>query len=219
MKHYKNQPIEEGALGNLGKAALIAAATTAHDYTPKPHEATELTSIRQTPEYAQKLKEANDLAAQRAHEATQQKKIGRLAEITRKIFRHVTPENAHHYASLAVKYAHPVFPKAEDLMASMAQESTMSHTALSKKGAYGLMQVVPSSWRISYSAIDTPEKQVSYGAKIMRDYHKMFKNDTNLTIQAYNMGPGRINRGEKNEDYAAKHEFYKKQYMEGIEND
>lgn len=226
MKHYENQHIEEGVLGNIGKAALIATAATAHDYTPKNTETPVLSAARQTPEYIQaekdhriqQQKEAEELARQRAHHAMQQNKIKRLASITTQEFGHVSPEEAHHYASLAVKYAHPDFPKAEDLMASMAQESTMRSTALSGKGAYGLMQVVPKSWEITYADIDTPEKQVMHGSRAMHTYYKKYKNPS-ITLQAYNMGPANIAKGNMNEPYAEKHAAFKKKYMKGIEND
>jgi soluble lytic murein transglycosylase-like protein len=215
----KELPIEEGLASNFGKAALFAAAATAAiDYTPKNQESREVTALTQGPEYEQKFKAAKELEMERLHQAAQQKKINRLASITTKIFKHVDPSDAHHYASLAVKYAHPTFPTAEDLMASMSQESTMRHNALSNRGAYGLMQVVPSAWKIKYSDLDTPEKQVMHGSNAMREYYKKYKNPS-ITLQAYNMGPANINSGNMNEPYAKNHATYKKKYMEGIEKD
>ncbi len=190
--------LDEGIISDIGKSAVLAASLAATpNYNTEKQDTSKLEAIRSHPYYETATDTTN-----------------RLARIAMEKFKHLKPDMAHQYASLAVKHSHPEFPTAEDLMASMAQESTFSHTALSGRGAYGLMQVIPKYWKIKYSDLNTPDKQVMHGSYAMRDYYKKYKGDSDIAIQAYNMGPENIRKNNLNAEYLEKHQMYKKDFSE-----
>ena len=121
------------------------------------------------------------------------KRILHLANVAmglKKVDNKLPREKAIEYATLAVKHEHPVFPKAEDLMALMAVESTFNDKAVSGKGAYGITQVIPKWHNTTAKALlASPDHAVEVGSKAMQDNYRMFKGDKSAAIQAYNVGP------------------------------
>lgn len=200
-----NKQIEEGIISDIGKGALVAAtiASGTH-YTPSAEAG------QQKPQKQVQDSELSRMTRLHPYREDAQQTTERLAQIATKLFKHVNIDDARQYASLAVKHSHPEFPTSEDLMASMAQESRFKPRAVSSAGAYGLMQVVPKHWEIQYRDISTPETQVKQGSYIMKDYYKQYKKNKDVTIQAYNMGPGNIAKKNFNEAYLKKHQYFKK---------
>ncbi len=76
--------------------------------------------------------------------------------------------------------------------AVIAVESGYNPRAMSAKGAYGLMQVLPSTAR-SLSTVPVKQwsvsQQVTLGASYLKQLLAMFKGDVALALAAYNAGP------------------------------
>lgn len=76
--------------------------------------------------------------------------------------------------------------------AVIAVESGYNPRAVSAKGAYGLMQVLPSTAR-SLSTVPVKQwsvnQQVTLGASYLKQLLSMFKGDVALALAAYNAGP------------------------------
>ncbi len=79
------------------------------------------------------------------------------------------------------------------LHAVISVESQYSPKAVSKKGAMGLMQLMPVVAR-HYGVADPldPKQNLHGGAKHLRHLLHKFKNDRSLALAAYNAGEGRV---------------------------
>lgn len=75
------------------------------------------------------------------------------------------------------------------LYAVISVESGYNTKAVSKKGASGLMQLMPSIAK-HYGVVDLldPVQNIDGGARFLRDMMILFKNDVSLAIAAYNAG-------------------------------
>lgn len=92
------------------------------------------------------------------------------------------------FKSMEEKYNLP-----KGLLKSVAKaESNFVPTLKSKKGAVGLMQVVPKEHGTTEKEMFVPEKNVEAGAKYLQLLLKMFKGDVKLAIAAYNAGQGNV---------------------------
>lgn len=79
------------------------------------------------------------------------------------------------------------------LHAVIAAESGYNSTALSPKGATGLMQLMPETGkRYGVSNLLDPAQNILGGARYLRDLMRLFKNDMNLVLAAYNAGEGAV---------------------------
>ena len=99
-------------------------------------------------------------------------------------------------------------------------ESKHNPHAQSKKGAYGLMQLMPETSR-RYNVLDknNPKQNILAGAKYLRELLKLFNGDLKLSLAAYNAGPaavqrfgGKIPPYRETVDYVPKVLKYYKQY-------
>lgn len=99
-------------------------------------------------------------------------------------------------------------------------ESRHNPRALSKKGAYGLMQLMPeTSRRFKVINKDDPKQNVLAGALYLRELLNLFNGDLKLSLAAYNAGPAAVERyGRKvppyreTRDYVPKVMKYYKHY-------
>lgn len=75
------------------------------------------------------------------------------------------------------------------LHAVVSVESRFNPKAVSKKGAVGLMQLMPETAQ-RYGVADAfdPLQNLQGGARYLRDLLRMFDNDTRLALAAYNAG-------------------------------
>jgi membrane-bound lytic murein transglycosylase F len=88
------------------------------------------------------------------------------------------------------------------VLALIKQESRFDHTALSSKGAYGLMQIVPSvasdvREKLAIEGIIHPNDNLRAGAYYFGKLMNLFQNADSenkieLALAAYNAGPSRI---------------------------
>jgi hypothetical protein len=81
------------------------------------------------------------------------------------------------------------------LHAVISVESRYSPRAVSKKGAAGLMQLMPVVTK-HYGVADPldPMQNLHGGAKYLRDLLKRYNNDTNLALAAYNAGQSAVTK-------------------------
>jgi soluble lytic murein transglycosylase-like protein len=74
-------------------------------------------------------------------------------------------------------------------------ESRYNVKAVSKKGASGLMQLMPeTAKRYGVADIFDPLQNIRAGAQYLRDLLKMFNNDMRLALAAYNAGENAVVR-------------------------
>jgi len=81
------------------------------------------------------------------------------------------------------------------LHAVISVESRYDARAVSRKGATGLMQLMPATAR-RYEVADPfdPEQNVQGGARYLRDLLRMFDSDMSLALAAYNAGENAVFR-------------------------
>nr|HQU84498.1 phage tail tape measure protein [Pyrinomonadaceae bacterium] len=79
------------------------------------------------------------------------------------------------------------------IFAQMNQESSFKKTAMSNKGASGLMQLMPKTAReLGVKNIFDPKENIFAGVKYLRDQLKTFNGNVALGLAAYNAGPGAV---------------------------
>ena len=79
------------------------------------------------------------------------------------------------------------------LKAVIKAESDFDHRATSKKGAQGLMQLMPdTSSDMEVQDPYNPEENIFGGARYLGILLERFKNDLSLALAAYNAGPEKV---------------------------
>lgn len=79
--------------------------------------------------------------------------------------------------------------------AVIAVESSHNPRALSKKGAYGLMQLMPATAkRFRVSNKHDTKQNILAGAKYLRELLNMFNGNLSLALAAYNAGPQAVHK-------------------------
>jgi soluble lytic murein transglycosylase-like protein len=96
-----------------------------------------------------------------------------------------------HVQRAAESYRLPV----ELLHAVMAVESGYNPVAVSRKGAAGLMQLMPGTAREMYvSDVWSPSQNIDGGARYLRVLANQYQGDLVKTLAAYNAGPDAVQR-------------------------
>lgn len=106
--------------------------------------------------------------------------------------------------------------------AVIAAESKHHARASSKKGAYGLMQLMPdTAKRFNVVNKNDPQQNVSAGAKYLRELLNLFNGNLPLSLAAYNAGPyavkkhhGKIPPYQETQQYVPKVLRYYQHYSE-----
>jgi len=81
------------------------------------------------------------------------------------------------------------------LRAVVAAESAFDHLAISKKGARGLMQLMPeTARRYGVRDVHDPEANLEAGVVYLRELIGRFGGDVTLALAAYNAGPEAVAR-------------------------
>jgi len=119
-----------------------------------------------------------------------------------------TNSQAHKVIYLANKKAKESFPSKHDILAIMSIESTFKSSAVSKKKAKGLMQVL---YRKTYSE----EDNVDAGVDLLVEYKRLLKSEK-AAIIAYNVGIGNYKKGLRNKAYYEKF-IREKELLKSIE--
>lgn len=99
--------------------------------------------------------------------------------------------------SLINKYSKK-FGVNKNLVHAVAQvESNKNQSAISKSGAVGVMQVLPSTAKAM--GVDNPystEDNIKAGVKYLKYLQDKFNNNTDLVLSAYNAGEGNVSRNK-----------------------
>lgn len=83
----------------------------------------------------------------------------------------------------------------ELIRAVMRQESGFNPLAVSRKGAQGLMQLMPeTAKRLGVQDVFDPAENVLAGAKLLRQLMDRYEGDIDLALAAYNAGEGAVER-------------------------
>ena len=81
------------------------------------------------------------------------------------------------------------------IKAIIRAESGFDRYAISKKGAQGLMQLMPDTAKeMRVSDPFNPEQNIAGGVRYLRKLLKMFNGNLVLSLAAYNAGPGQVKR-------------------------
>lgn len=83
----------------------------------------------------------------------------------------------------------------ELIRAVIRQESGFNPLAVSRKGAQGLMQLMPeTARRLGVQDVFDPAENVLGGAKLLRQLMDRYEGDLDLALAAYNAGEGAVER-------------------------
>lgn len=97
------------------------------------------------------------------------------------------------YAAIVAQAAAEYGLPAELLHAVITAESNYDSSALSPKGAGGLMQLMPGTARdLGVNDVFDPAANVRGGARYLKRLMQQFDNDISLALAAYNAGPGAV---------------------------
>ena len=103
--------------------------------------------------------------------------------------------NQKRYASMVAQAAQAYQIDAALLHAVISTESGYEPGALSRKGAIGLMQVMPDTGkRYGVKNLHDPRENVNAGARYLHDLLRQFDNDLSLVLAAYNAGENAVLR-------------------------
>ena len=90
-------------------------------------------------------------------------------------------------------------------------ESKFDHLAVSPKGAMGLMQIMPATGdHMGVANPFNPEQNIDGGVRYLKRLLKIFDNDLNLALAAYNAGPTAVKRYKGIPPYAETRDYLKK---------
>ena len=117
-----------------------------------------------------------------------------------KVFIKERPKRNPHYSS--TKYDHIISDASKKygvdsrlLKAIIRAESDFNPRAVSKKGAKGLMQIMPENYRLlNISNPYDPRQSIMGGARYFRELYERYKGKLSLSLAAYNAGPTAVDR-------------------------
>lgn len=96
----------------------------------------------------------------------------------------------------AAAQTHSVQPKV--LRAVMEQESGFRPCAVSRKGAQGLMQLMPeTAGQLGVEDAFDPKQNIEAGARYLKELLDKYKGDLSLALGAYNSGPSTVDQTGK----------------------
>ncbi|RMG41582.1 MAG: lytic transglycosylase domain-containing protein [Candidatus Dadabacteria bacterium] len=120
-------------------------------------------------------------------------------------------ENFSKYNQAVLKAAYYSRLDPDLIRAVIIIESGFNDKAISRVGASGLMQLMPSTAReLGVNDIFNPEENISGGSEYLRLMLDMFKGDLNLALAAYNAGPGAVRKFDGIPPYRETQQYVKK---------
>ncbi len=112
------------------------------------------------------------------------------------------------YDVIIDKYAEEYRVDPALIRSMIATESSFNPKAVSRKGAQGLMQLMPATAaRIGVRDAFDPEENIRGGTKHMRFLLDTFGNDLNLSLAAYNAGENLVQRLGRVPDFKETHDY------------
>lgn len=114
---------------------------------------------------------------------------------TLRCMQQVVPARAHTYLEIASEAAHTYGVPLELMMAMMRTESNYYPTAVSSKGALGLMQIMPTTGEyLGLRDIRDPRENIFGAAKLIRILANQTDLDMVLVIAGYHAGLGAVRK-------------------------
>ena len=99
------------------------------------------------------------------------------------------------YGDLIQSAAKKYSVDADLIFSVIAAESNFNPRAISRRGARGLMQLLPATGtRFGVKDIFDPAQNIDAGTQYLRDLTARYQGDLVLTLAAYNAGPGAVQR-------------------------
>jgi soluble lytic murein transglycosylase-like protein len=99
------------------------------------------------------------------------------------------------YRELIAKYCQQSQMDWKLVAALIKVESNFNPSAVSPKGAQGLMQLMPSTQReLGVANAFVPEENIRAGVQYLKQLLDAFQGDLSLTLAAYNAGIGRVQK-------------------------
>ncbi|MCI0706608.1 MAG: transglycosylase SLT domain-containing protein [Ignavibacteriae bacterium] len=124
---------------------------------------------------------------------------------------HLTAKSINQYGSLIRKYSHKYDMDWRLVLAVIKQESRFRHNAVSRTGAYGLMQIMPVTQaeltdKIGIDEAKSPWNNIRAGVFHLRSLYRYFDQAENmdrihLSLAAYNAGLSRIRDAQSIAEY------------------
>ena len=97
------------------------------------------------------------------------------------------------------------------IRAVIRAESNFNHRAVSRKGAQGLMQLMPATiWRLSVGDAFDPHENIGAGVRYLRQLLDQFQGDLTLALAAYNAGENAVLRYRGVPPYQETREYVRK---------
>ncbi len=118
------------------------------------------------------------------------------------VFRSYLDDPIRHQRLAAVPYGEEIRRTAERhgvdglLIAAIVEaESSFDPCAISRRGAVGLMQVMPATaGSADYLRLSDPALNIDFGTRYLRHLLELYEGDLELALAAYNAGPANVRR-------------------------
>ena len=129
---------------------------------------------------------------------------GTLAEIQEKIYNERLSNDIHvKYNHIIKKNAKKYFMPEKLIKSIIKQESNFNSSAISPKGAKGLMQLMPDTASfLGVENVFNPEENIEGGVKYLRMMFNRFNGDVEKALAAYNAGPDAVEKYNGVPDYS-----------------
>jgi len=112
------------------------------------------------------------------------------------------------YDLIIEKYAHEFRLDPSLVRSIIATESAFNPKAISKKGARGLMQLMPATAsRLGVRNLHDADENIKGGTKYLRSLLDTFDNNLTLSLAAYNAGENIVQRIGRVPDFAETHAY------------
>ena len=116
-------------------------------------------------------------------------------DYTRIMTEPATPSRTNNYDHIIRRKSDKYNVEPAIIKAVITAESNWDPQAISKKGAIGLMQLMPSTAKeMKITDPYDPEENIEAGTRYLRYLLDRFKEDLDLALAAYNAGPSRVEK-------------------------